>query len=200
MNSPQVSPRIAVITANTLTGLGLRGIVEKIIPVAEVCVFQSFAVFAGEEPDTFFHYFIDSQTYIEQSAFFAQRRHKTILLTAAVRPPQSDGMHCINICAPEESIVREILRLHQNAHAHGVHGPIRMSAQPAAQELTPREREVLVLVAKGLMNKEIADRLNISLTTVISHRRNISDKLGVKSVSGLTIYAVMRGYVDADSI
>ncbi|MDE6857635.1 MAG: LuxR C-terminal-related transcriptional regulator [Alistipes sp.] len=71
-----------------------------------------------------------------------------------------------------------------------------MPEPAAAQSLTPREREVLVLVTQGLMNKEIADRLNIGLTTVISHRRNISEKLGIKSVSGLTIYAVMHGYVD----
>ena len=63
-----------------------------------------------------------------------------------------------------------------------------------------REIEVLSLVARGFINKEIADKLNISLTTVITHRKNIIEKLGIKSVSGLTIYAVMRGYVEADSI
>ena len=63
-----------------------------------------------------------------------------------------------------------------------------------------REIEVLVLITKGLINKEIADKLNISLTTVISHRKNITEKLGIKSVSGLTIYAVMHGYVEADRI
>ena len=66
--------------------------------------------------------------------------------------------------------------------------------------LSPREIEVLSLVAKGLINKEIADRLSISLTTVITHRKNIVEKLGLKSVSSLTIYAVMNGYVDLDSI
>jgi DNA-binding CsgD family transcriptional regulator len=67
-------------------------------------------------------------------------------------------------------------------------------------DLSVREIEVLKLITKGLINKEIADRLGISLTTVISHRKNITEKLGIKSVSGLTIYAVMNGYVEADSI
>ena len=66
--------------------------------------------------------------------------------------------------------------------------------------MSPREIEVLVLIAKGFMNKEIADRLGISLTTVISHRKNIVEKLGIKSVSGLPIYAVMNGSVSPDVI
>ena len=49
-------------------------------------------------------------------------------------------------------------------------------------------------------NKEIADKLTITLNTVISHRKNIMDKLGMKSVSALTIYAVMHGYVDINKI
>lgn len=194
MNS--APPRIAILTANTLTGLGLRTIIEKIIPMAEVCLLRSFDEVQEAGADGFFHYFIDSQTFIEHGEFFGRNRHKTILLTAAAQPPHSDGMHRINIGGTEEQIVRDILRLHRGAHAHGMHGPLRMPEPAASQPLTPREREVLVLVTQGLMNKEIADRLNIGLTTVISHRRNISEKLGIKSVSGLTIYAVMHGYVD----
>ena len=71
---------------------------------------------------------------------------------------------------------------------------------PDNHDLSAREIEVLALITKGLINKEIADKLNISLTTVITHRKNIVEKLGIKSVSGLTIYAVMHGYVDADRI
>ena len=47
------------------------------------------------------------------------------------------------------------------------------------------------------MNKQIADSLQIGLTTVISHRRNIMEKLGIRSVAGLAIYALTAGYVDA---
>jgi DNA-binding CsgD family transcriptional regulator len=62
--------------------------------------------------------------------------------------------------------------------------------------LSKREQEVLTLVAQGLMNKEIADRLNISLTTVISHRKHLVDKLGIHSLAGLTVYAYTHGYLD----
>ena len=66
--------------------------------------------------------------------------------------------------------------------------------------LTDRETEVLSLIAQGKINKEIADQLCIGLTTVITHRKNIQEKLGLKSVSALTIYAVTHGYVDINRI
>ena len=58
----------------------------------------------------------------------------------------------------------------------------------------------MTLIVKGMINKEIADRLNIGLTTVVTHRKNIMDKLSIKSVSQLTIYAVMHGYVSINDI
>ncbi len=63
-------------------------------------------------------------------------------------------------------------------------------------ELSKRETDVLVAVAKGMMNKEIADQMNISIHTVISHRKNITRKIGIKSVSGLTVYALLNNLID----
>lgn len=65
-------------------------------------------------------------------------------------------------------------------------------------ELSVREREILTAVAKGKTNKEIADEFNISIHTVISHRKNISHKLGINSIAGLTIYAVMNKLLDVE--
>lgn len=62
-----------------------------------------------------------------------------------------------------------------------------------AHELSQREKEVLCKVAAGKTNKEIASDLFISVNTVITHRKNISEKLGIKSVSGLSLYAMMNG-------
>lgn len=62
-------------------------------------------------------------------------------------------------------------------------------------ELSDRETDVLIEVAKGLMNKEIATKLNISIHTVISHRKNINRKTGIKSVAGLTVYALLNNLI-----
>lgn len=63
-----------------------------------------------------------------------------------------------------------------------------------------REKDILVLLVQGLINKEIADRLGIAVTTVIFHRNNICTKLGTRSVGRMTIYAVLAGLVDVSSI
>ena len=67
-------------------------------------------------------------------------------------------------------------------------------------ELTDREKEILVGVAKGLLNKEIADKYNISVYTVISHRKNITRKTGIKSVAGLTVYALLNGLIEMSDV
>ena len=67
-------------------------------------------------------------------------------------------------------------------------------------ELSKREIDVLVAVAKGMMNKEIADLMNISIHTVISHRKNITRKTGIKSVSGLTVYALLNNLIDENEL
>lgn len=65
----------------------------------------------------------------------------------------------------------------------------------AEKTLSPRETDVVILVAKGMTNKEIAHYLSLSIHTVITHRRNIARKLDIHSVSGITIYAIMNNLV-----
>ena len=68
------------------------------------------------------------------------------------------------------------------------------------EELSDREKEILVSVVKGMSNKEIADHHNISIHTVITHRRNMARKLNIHSISGLTIYAIINKLVDITEI
>ena len=194
-------PEIAIVEANTLTSLGLKTILERMIPMAVIRTFHSFGELTDDTPDMYAHYFISAQIYVEHNAFFLPRKRKTIVLAGDSHQFQLSGVPILNIYQAEEQLVKDILKLHQHAHHDGY--PVKdMPPTPptTGHELSAREIEVMVLITKGLINKEIADKLNIGLTTVITHRKNITEKLGIKSVSGLTIYAVMNGYVEADRI
>ena len=68
------------------------------------------------------------------------------------------------------------------------------------ENLSQREKEIISLVVKGLTNQEIADKLFLSIHTVITHRRNIARKLEIHSATGLTIYAIVNKIVDIDEI
>ena len=102
---------------------------------------------------------------------------------------QVDGV--INIYDDEATLMRKV----RTAVEQGETNPYSDS-----HDLSERERDVLILVAKGMANKEIADRLNISIHTVMSHRKNITHKTGIKSVAGLTVYALLNNLLDQSDV
>ena len=69
-----------------------------------------------------------------------------------------------------------------------------------SSSLSSRERSILAAVAKGKTNKEIAEEFNISIYTVVTHRKNISHKLGISTISGLTVYAILNKLVNITEI
>lgn len=192
------TPEIAIVDPNTLSALGLRAILEELIPDAVIRAFPSFEDLVDDTPDMYAHYFVSANVFFKHTAFFLERTPKCIVL-ASGEQPLLNGVPALNTSLPQEQLVKSIVRLRQTGHGHS-RPPMPSPASNGKDELTPREIEVLVLVARGLINKEIADRLHIGLTTVISHRKNITEKLGIKSVPGLAVYAVMHGYVDVDRL
>lgn len=100
-----------------------------------------------------------------------------------------DGM--ITLSDTPDSIAATLSKLLTTQHPN---------EQGTSQEvLSDREIDVLKLVAVGMANKEIADKLNISTNTVITHRKNISQKTGIKSVAGLTLYAVVQRLISTET-
>lgn len=97
----------------------------------------------------------------------------------------------IKIVDAPSSIVGRLRRLTETESEHLSDG---------GYELTDREREILISVARGRTNKEIADEHNISIHTVISHRKNITRKTGIKSVAGLTVYALLNNMIDRNDM
>jgi DNA-binding CsgD family transcriptional regulator len=175
--------------------MGLRQLLTTVIPSGTIVAFANAAELKADNPECFFHFFVDIGELLADRQFFQEWRHRTIVLvTNSEQQSSLADFHCLCVTVPEKQLIRSLLMIQQKGHPQGKNIP------KAKSILTPREVEVLALVARGLINKEIADRLNISLTTVITHRKNITEKLGVRSVSALTIYAVMNGYVNLEQI
>jgi len=111
-------------------------------------------------------------------------------------------------CAFEElvSAIRAVV-IGQTYMSPGITGPViqdylrRLSGpdHSAASLLTPREREVLQLLAEGQATKQIASRLNVSVKTVETHRRRLMEKLRIFSVAELTKYAIREGLTSIEA-
>ena len=96
---------------------------------------------------------------------------------------ENKGFKHLNINARE----KEILEILQD---------FVLKKQEKEEILSDREKEIVKLVAKGYTIKEIAEKLFISPHTVITHKKNISQKLGIKSIAGLTTYAILNGLIE----
>lgn len=176
-------------------GIGLQHMLESILPFAAFKLFSTFEQIESLCVEDVFHIFVSSQILIENVGYFKERHFRTIALTNG--GPNSNALQefkQINIMQSEQGIIESIKALHGSAHGSKIDSQSEVSTKDDI--LSYREIEVLRLIVEGLINKEIAERLNIGLTTVITHRKNIFEKLGIRSVAGLTIYAVMKRYID----
>lgn len=192
-------PRLAVVSPDILAAIGLKGLLQSVMPIMEVDTFNSFEELQASHPERFMHYFASMNIVLNNRHFFLDNRRKTIVLTTSTHPDsQLSGFHCLCTAVGEKAFVQQLLQLEQSAHAHGAHFPTPPDG--GGKRLSDREIEVLACLVKGRTNKEIADELCIGLTTVITHRRNIQEKLGLKSVAALTIFAVTHGYVDINDM
>ena len=180
---------IAIVDSNILSALGLQQILTDMAPMVDIRIFVTFSEMEAAK-DRFVHYFVASRIYFEHTAFFRTRLQQTIVLVNG--DMQIQGVATLNVCQSEKMVVKSIITLQRQGH----HDSHRMSADSGSVQLSPRELEVTILLTKGLINKEIADRLNISITTVITHRKNIMEKLKARSLADIIIYAVMNGYVN----
>ncbi len=182
--------RIAVIDPNFLAGFGLQQLLRGIIPTAEVSVYVSFDELTAAGCEQFVHFFVASRIYFEHTLFFRQRRQKSIVMVSG--DMMISGVPTLNVCQSEEMVVKSLVGLRRLGHPSDA----KLSEELPETLLSPREVEVARLLAKGCINKEIADVLSISPTTVISHRKNIMDKLHARSLADVIVYAVINGLVD----
>ena len=102
-------------------------------------------------------------------------------------------------CAIEDYVLRPAVARANGEKARGLKS-LNRNSQPMQEELSEREKDVLIQVVRGLSNKEIADVLCISMHTVVSHRKHITRKLNIHSTAGLTIYAIVNKLIDINSL
>lgn len=195
---PQV--QMVIIMENSLSAMALRSILVDITPASvEVVSYGSLAEYLANKGEAqAAHYFVSASTIFHNSDYFRAVMRRTIVFVEGEASTfVQSGFHTVDITASEQQIVRSLLQIHQAGHPHGSH-PATKSERP--QLLSARECDVLALVVKGHINKEIADMLNISLATVVFHRNNISEKLQTRSIGRLTIYAVLNNIVSLTDI
>lgn len=185
--------QIAIILPDTLQSFGLQSILTDYFPPVEISYFPTFEAFSTSGNDTFDYYFTNAELFVLYADFFLPRRSKTMVLIDRIA--QDSGLPTTNHLftqASQETIIEQLEQL--------FNGENNSTSGENNKGLSLRETDVLQLIVKGSTNKEIADRLNISLNTVLSHRKNITTKLGIKTVSGLTFYAIMNGIISGDDI
>lgn len=174
--------RIIISSHDTLVALGLKILLSENFAIeahiAPISYFSGLNYTA--EPDFFF---IDSMVLINNISFFLPRKSKTIVFTN--EDHAIDDIITINSRLSVDDIVNSLQSILNQSSKEGTN----------SEALSTREIEVLRLIASGKINKEIAQVLNISVNTVLTHRKNLTAKLGIKSVSGLSFYAMMNGIV-----
>ena len=170
--------RIAIVTPYTLLNLGLKHLLQKYFDTTPI-LYNEISEFFDNAPEQFDAYILFADTIIGYSDFFLPRKSKIILLASEGSHLPETSMTSLDIHESEESLLEKIQQFIEH---------LDKQSEILPHELSPRE-------TKGLMNKEIADRLNISINTVLSHRKNLTAKLGIKTVSGLSFYAMMNGYI-----
>lgn len=189
----------AIVDSNVLSCIGLRNLLEGIIPSVTITTFNSFEELVVNHPEKYMHFFVSSAIYFEHAQYFISQPRKSIVLVHGEMYPHLNKLLTLNVCQDEKLMVKSLLKLHQRGQsARGITTAPRY-AEPMTL-LSSREVDVAILLARGYINKEIAEKLNISLTTVITHRKNIMDKLKARSLADIIIHVVMNGLIAVDEL
>ncbi len=181
---------VIIISPNQLQCLGLKNILEEYFNPESLSISNVYENTISNKVADFI--FMPSDMYLAHSNQVNTLKSKIIIFTEYETAYIQGTPDMLNITLPPEELIEQLRSIFQKNLAGDL--------KDEQEELSTRETEVLKLVAKGFLNKQIADKLSISLHTVISHRKNITRKLGIKTVSGLTVYALLNGLITSKDI
>lgn len=135
--------------------------------------------------------------------YYPQQENNEKLNSVIISIYQAEEELCIH-CRVEDNIfspaVRMLERRNKLRGENTGKGERDSTEGLTEDQLSNREKEVVACVAKGMSNKDIADKLYLSINTVTTHRRNIARKLHIHSSAGLTIYAIVNKLVTLDEV
>src|SRR5574344_1839656 len=107
-------PKIAIIDRNTLAAIGLKQILQNVMPIIEVEAFSSFEALLDNDVDSFFHYFVSMNVVLEHRQFFLDKNKKTIVLASSDSPENKlSDFHCISINVSEDRKSTRLNSSHQ---------------------------------------------------------------------------------------
>lgn len=175
------SLRIALIALSALDNIALKYLAREYphIKVDSYSTFGSFKPFALD----YRRFVVTADEFVANADFFIPRRMNTLVLCRDAKVWIGECQTNVITPGMDEADVER--RFSTFISEKG--------SSDASAEISQRERDIIREVASGFTNKEIAERLNISVNTVTTHRKNISSKLGIRSASGLSLYAMMNG-------
>lgn len=193
---------VAILHGSELVAAGLRAILETSPdPVLNIITLRSDNLHSYLPVRKPLVLFIDP--YLADSATITTIRRlcrDTMIAAVSHGPLPADLADRLDASVTIYDTPDTLLQLVRQAHERREAPTRSTDTSGSSPELTPRERQVLIGVVKGLSNKEIASEINISANTVMTHRRNIASKLGIHSTAGLTIYAIVTKLVRLEDL
>lgn len=195
-----MDPCFAIIDRNTLSYVALRHVLQDVFNHVDVFAYNSIEEFIRDSNRHFVHFFVSSDIlFCNAEEFDTLKSQTTILYSGTAGNIERNGYRILDVSLSEEKIIEQLRHLQSTGRYENNISPTK-SADDVIQKLSQREKDVLKLIVKGRLNKEIADELGISMPTAIFHRNNICDKLQTRSVGKLTVMAVLSGLVDINEI
>lgn len=196
-----MNPCIAIIDHNTLSSIALQNILTDNFRNVEICAYGTMNDFIKDSNRHFIHFFVSSDIMFRHiDEFETLRSQTTVLSEGEDRRFCKAGYNVLDISMSENEITGKLLKIQLVSRYEDNDLNCGKRERNNGEELSPREKDVLKLMVKGLINKEIAESLGISMTTVIFHRNNICEKLQTRSLGRLTIFAVLSGIIDINEI
>ncbi len=179
---------VALVGTNTVCRQGLYAILEQLPLPVSISLWEGLSSYLSTPHEPADLLLLDPPAYFQYQESGLVEHPKLLVLLESAPLPQQQTTNYLCCSWPLEKIQEQLSTLLQELKGTA-------PTSPDDRKLSHREEDILRAVAQGYTSKEIAEKLGISTNTVLSHRKNIATKLQIKTVSGLTFYALVNGIV-----